>query len=347
MKLTPLYHNNKISNSTLVYKEGKVFETLTLWQTKVFATIVFGLQSLVEIQFSGKKDIPEEITFDSEDSTFVLKIDLSKFVSPQNYQAAYEAIEKLQSGFKIILPSKFGKHREEISMIILSVDRPLLNNKYKDSTVLLKVAKKAALAIADIKIQNGKRGQFTRWYYEVTMNATSKYTQKFYWLISAWKHEKEFRTTVDKLKEELGIADTELKNFSDFKREVLRRIEKDLRQGDICIDLEKGTEYLKEVRGRKIVKLIFKIFKHSENNHSEDNLYVWHIISTLRKSFNFKDSHIEDITPTLLQNSTANQLDRVIEKLAEINNNYRMGKIKVKSSLEGYIIQSVKNLFNK
>lgn len=346
MNLTPLFQSNEISNSTLVYKVGKSFETLSLWQTKVFAIIMYNLQCLVQMKISGKNEIPDELPFDPEDATFILKIDLSKIVSKQNYKAAYEAIEKLQSGFKVILPSKMGKHREEISMIILSVDRPLLQNKYKDSTILIKVAKRAALAMADIKISNGRPVEFTKWYYEVAINATSKYTQKFYWLISAWKNENEFKISVDDLKNELGIEENELKNFSFFKREVLKRIEKDLKYGDCWIDLEKGTQYIKDKKSNKIIFLIFKIYRQ-EIEKIENNLYVWHIISTLRKEFDFKDQHVEELIPILSNNLTEKDCDNIIEKLAVINTMKQRGKLLIQSSYQGYIIKSIKNLFKQ
>ena len=75
MHLTPLFQSNDISNSTLVYKVGKGYETLTLWQTKVFAIIMYNLQCLVQMKMSGKTDIPDELSFDPEDATFMLKID--------------------------------------------------------------------------------------------------------------------------------------------------------------------------------------------------------------------------------------------------------------------------------
>ncbi len=344
-KLTPLYQSNVISNSTLVYKANNRLESLNLWQNKFFAAILFGLRPLFEMKMTGKNELPGTLQFDKEDATFVLNIDLAKIVTKQNYNTVFEAIERLQTGFKIVLPSLLGEYREEISMIILSIDRPKIrNSNYKDSLVQIKIAKRAALAMAEIKLDRGRPIEFTKWYYEVAINATSKYTQKFYWLLAARKNEGRLIIKLADLRAALGIGQDELKNFAFFKREVLKRVEKDLKKhGDCYISLdEDGIEYKKE--GAKIISLHLKIFKR-KIVEEVNNLYICSIISTLKKHFKLNDDNIEEIVRVLKVNDRQKDCDAVLMKLAQINTKFHSGRLKIQSSLAGYIIQSIKNLF--
>ena len=186
--LSPVYQSNEISASLFLQQKKKhVFEPLSLYQNKIFATIMYELSGLREMILYKREKLPDNINYDPEDSTFIICIDMSKIVKPISYESLFTAIIELQSGFKIILPSKFGKNREELSMIILAVEREQKGKYYQSAIVRLKIARKAALALTNIKTVNNRHIEFTKWYYETALNATCKYTQKFYFMLSAWQ----------------------------------------------------------------------------------------------------------------------------------------------------------------
>ena len=339
--LSPIYQSNEISASVFLQQKKKhVFEPLSLYQNKIFATVMYELNGLREMTLYKKKELPKNIDYDPEDSTFVVSIDMSKIVKPMSYEALYTAIIELQSGFKIILPSKFGKNREELSMIILAVEREQKGKYYQSAIVRLKIAKKAALALTNIKTVNDRPIEFTKWYYETALNATCKYTQKFYFMLSAWKNTGYLKISLEKLKEELGILPHEFLNFAVFKREVLKRIEKDLRNSHCSIDLENDTAYLKKYGNKKITDIHFKINTIKEKGIT--NIFAQQLLFILKKEFKLKENHYESLYPVLdvMNSNDFEEALSLLSKIKRLENNNGINE-----SVAAYTVESIRNLF--
>jgi len=346
--LTPLFQSNAITHSLMAYTNNGGCQPLTLWQQKIIAMLIYFLQPLVRLKMQGgsiTEAFPSELNYDANNAVFRFCMDLKNLTTHEHYAAACHALEILQSGLKIILPSKYGKCREEISMIIVNIDRQRLKDdgNYKDSIVFLEIAKRPALAIADITLQSGKAVEFTKWYYEVSMNARSKYTQKLYWLLASWRNTGVFKITLDELKEALGIERTQFSAFNDFKKRVLLPVSHDLKNSDCPLDLNK-VKYIKNEKG-KITALEIKTGKPSAAL-AESNLYVRHIVDLLKKYFGFQAAHVEEILPLLLAHSGADEGGRLFSKLSELHTMFQKGKIRALKSMPNYVIRVVKNMFH-
>jgi len=303
---TEIYQSNRITN-------GK-FQGFTLIQSRVLVCIIKQLQEPIKSSMSGLDWEQLEMFRTNTNKEFIqIPIPLKEIAKPKQYKEVYDSIVEMMS-LKMKVKPVFGNENVKIAVLINAIES---SRKIKGaSIVFIQVMREVANEL--IAIEKNSKGQpqfYTKYLYEVAMNASNKYTYKLYWIIASWKSKGGFRMSLSQLRESLGISEEEYPEFSDFKRRVLIPIQKNLeKKADCWFNCkEKGFE-IKD--GKKVIALNFKIIVPELLEEVQDkkdyirNLLIMH--------FRFLDSHFKAIQPILGDFLTKDTASAMLHKITEL-----------------------------
>ena len=307
---TEVFQSNRIT-------EGR-FVGFTLIQSRVLVCIMKQLQVPIKSSMSaissGTEGQQLEMfklnTVNSE--SMQIAIPLKEIGKPFQYKEIYESIEQMMS-LKIKVKPLLSKENFKIAVLINAIEMSKKING--TSVVFIQIMREVANEL--IYVEKNIKGQpiYTKYLYEVAMNASNKYTYKLYWLISSWKVKGGFHKTLKELYNFLGISDDEYPEYTDFKRRVLIPIQKDLEKKSDCWFncKEKGFEVK---NGRKVIALNFKIIVpilEEQLNERKDyirNLLIMH--------YGFKETHINALQPILGPSIGLAETTVIINKMLEL-----------------------------
>ncbi len=221
---TELYQPNR-----LTYGRYKSF---TLLQSRILITLIKELQEAVLASMNGKDWQTLNIFHSKESNLIRVPIRLKDIAHPRQYNEVYEAAVQLGKA-SVRLPSSISKEYYCIATLFPRVELPKIIAG--NSVMYVEIFKDAARKLIEIdRTGNGRPGYFTRYLYEVAMNATNKYTCKLYMIISSWKQKGGFKISLQELKLQIGISENEYTEYFDFKKRVLLPAQKDLEYKSDC-----------------------------------------------------------------------------------------------------------------
>ena len=179
--------------------------------------------------------------------------------------------------------------------------------------------------VADILIKidrdiDGTPKNYTRHAYEVSQNATCKFTPTIYKLLCSWRKKGEFKISLDELRADLCLTSM-YNEYSDFKRRVLTPVMNELKRiGDCWFDCTvKG--FVEKKRGKPTM-LCFKVI--TPEVIKEKDQKADYIRNMLRNNFKFQTKDIEDINH-ILRNKEISQ-SNIINKILFIESQiYKKG----------------------
>lgn len=309
---TVIYQSNRITN-------GK-FKGFTLLQAKILLCLIKNLQKEIKADMAGK-DWKQGTLFDEVKGMLRVGLSLSEISRPDQYRQVYAAAEELQKISVELKSPKEGYIR--IASLIPMLDVPKIHDKYvspklKGKAVMyVSILREVAEKLIEVeKNINGKPQFFTKYLYEVAMASRNKYTWKLYTIISSWKEKGGFTIKLNELREQLGLDSTEYPEYSDFKRRVLRPVQKELETKADC--WFNCAEKSFEVRDNKTVtRLNFKVIVPEMEDELKSKLE--NIKTLLRIHLSFKDSHIRLLEDFLGSEMTKDRVEAIYLKITEIN----------------------------
>lgn len=281
---TPIYQSNRVTDS-----RGE----LTLMQLRLFLNIMKIFQEPIRNGMDGKDWMQLPLFSEQRNPDYIeIPISLSEITDPRQYKALYEAALDLQSR-KYFIPSELRQGFFDSVVLFTNVSAPI---KIKGASTIF-VTMNKPLAEYLIRIDRDDKGRaikYTKYLYEVAIQASSKYTVQLYIKISSWKKKGGFRIKLDDLRQELGLAPDEYPNFADFKKRILIPAQNELEKKADCWFYcdAKGFE-VKE--GRKVVALNFKIVTpelEDQKNDTKD-----YVINLLKSGFGYQTDDLRPLEP--------------------------------------------------
>lgn len=325
---TPIYQSNRITNGR--------FKGFSLLQTRFFVSLIKALQGAVKAEMEGK-DWRQLIMFDEMNKDMLrVGIQLSDIARPDQYEEVIEAAKSFLN-VNVEVESSFGKGRVKLTNLLTAVDFPVkVNGK---SVVYVELYKNVGHEIISIeKNFNGQPIKFTKYFFETAIAAKSKYTAKMYMLISSWKSKGGLFTTLDNLRGILGMGEEEYTNYNDFKRFVLKPVQKDLEKKADCWFNCAAKDFEKK-DGRKVVGLSIKIITPDlEEKERERADYVRQL---LRMHAFFKDAHIVEIQPIFREGA---DYQGILFKIQDLMQFLKENKETI-GNTQAYIVRSLLNEF--
>lgn len=309
---TVIYQSNRITN-------GK-FKGFTLLQAKILLCLIKNLQKEIKDDMAGK-DWKQGTLFEEVKGMLRIGLNLSEISKPYQYRDVYAAAEELQKVSVELKSPNEGYVR--IASLIPMLDVPKIDKKYVSPKVkgkaimYISVLREVAEKLIQVeKKLNGQPQFFTKYLYEVAMSSRNKYTWKLYTIISSWKEKGGFTIKLDELREQLGLDSEEYPEYSDFKRRVLKPVQKELEGKADC--WFNCAEKSFEIRDSKTVtRLNFKVIVPETEN--ELIVKIENIKMLLRMHMGFKDSHISRLKGVLGSETTKERVEAIYIKITEIS----------------------------
>ncbi len=145
---------------------------------------------------------------------YTCSIRLGDTAHPKQHREVYKAALQLRKA-RVKLPSSISKEYDCIATLFYRAELPQM--VAGNSIMYVELFQDAACKLIGIdRTGNGRPGYFTRYLYEVAMNATNKYTYKLYMIIASWKQKGGFRILLEDLKLQMGIAPEYYRDYCDF-----------------------------------------------------------------------------------------------------------------------------------
>ena len=313
-----------IPGETVIYQSNRIthgkFKGFTLLQAKILLCLIKNLQKEIKADMAGK-DWKQGTLFEDVKGMLRIGLNLSEISKPDQYHQVYAAAEELQKVSVELKSPNEGYIR--IASLIPMLDVPKIRDKYvspkvKGKAVMyVSILREVAEKLIEVeKNINGQPQFFTKYLYEVAMASRNKYTWKLYTIISSWKQKGGFTIKLNELREQLGLDSTEYTEYSDFKRRVLRPVQKELEGKADC--WFNCAEKSFEIRDNKTVtRLNFKVIVPEMED--ELKIKIENIKTLLRIHMGFKNSHISRIEGFLSSKLTKERVDAVYFKITEIN----------------------------
>jgi len=302
---TELYQPNRLTNSK--------YKSFTLLQSRILITLIKELQEAILASMNGK-DWKQMGLFPSDEPNLIrVPIRLKDIAKPRQYREVYEAALELAK-VSIRLPSSISKEYYSIASLFPRVELP--KRVSGNSVIYVDLFKAAASKLIEIdKTGNGSPGYFTKYLYEVAMNAKSKYTYKLYMIIASWKLKGGFRISVNELKLQLGIDPDDYANYKEFKRRVLLPVQKDLEFRSDCWFNCSVTGF-EERQGRKVCMLNFKIIVPAPDYVSREK--TDHIKYLLTTHFGFQSQDLKEIENVFTMLIDNDSFEKILLKLQDL-----------------------------
>lgn len=303
---TELYQPNR-----LTYGRYKSF---TLLQSRILVTLIKELQEAVLASMNGNDWQSLNIFTSNQSNLIRVPIRLKEIAHPRQYKEIYEAALQLGKA-SIQLPSSISKEYFCIATLFPRVELPKI--VAGNSIMYVELFKDAACRLIEIdRTSSDRPGYFTRYLYEVAMNATNKYTYKLYMIIASWKQKGGFRISLEELKRQMGIADGDYQEYCDFKKRVLVPVQKDLEYKSDCWFNCSASGFDERDRTKRIKWLNFKIIVPApETVIKEKTDYIKYL---LRSYFAFTDTKLKTVEGCFSKLITADSIEQVLLKLQDL-----------------------------
>jgi plasmid replication initiation protein len=302
---TEIYQTNRITN-------GK-FNGFTLIQTKLLVGIIKGLQDAIKFNMSGNNWEQLELFKPTHEGLVRVGIFLSEIARPDQYKEVIQAGKEMQT-LQIKLKRKIDdkEYIGHTSLITVFNEPRKINGR---SVVFIDMLKDVAKQVIDIdKNAKGIPAHYTKYLYEVALQARCKYTPKLYMLLSSWKSKGGAYFTLPELKTQLGIGEEEYSRYADFKKFVLIPVQKDLeKKSDIWFNCKASDFEMR--KGKEVIGISFKIIVPEFEIEMEQK--ADYIRQMLRLHFQLNDSLIQRIAP-IFSNMDSQKYASIVNKIQDI-----------------------------
>jgi len=331
--VTEIYQPNRVTN-------GK-HKSLSLLQSRILLLLIKELQKAIIASMNGKDWVQLNLFEITQRGLVRVPIRLKEVTKPNHYNEVYEATLQL-SKIQIKLPSSISKDFYCITVLFPRVHLPVIENNH--SIIYVELFLEVAKKLIEIDItSSGRPGYFTRYLYEVAMNAKNKYTYKLYMLISSWKSKGGFRISLVNLKEQLGLVPGQYSHYREFKKRILQPVQKDLEYKSDCW-FNCNVSGFEERSNKKVEYLNFKIIIPARPEVLKERKD--YLLNLLRTHFHFTDFHLKEIFPLINKIIDTENIEYILHKLHEIKeyiSRQRGGKGEINST-PNYTLSILKKL---
>lgn len=189
-----------------------------LYQEKIYTEMIRQLQDALILSFNHQAYKQLEMF---QDDKVVLDIPLSAISTPSQYPKVRQSLKKMAVQPIVLdyIDPQTNQPRERVGGLFIA-DFPKTSSYRGKAKIIMD--RMVANAILTFKINvNGQSVHYTRYLYNVVMNAKSAHHINLYRLISSWKKKGFFTITYPELLAYLGIPENQYKKFYDFQRRVL------------------------------------------------------------------------------------------------------------------------------
>lgn len=291
-KLTSMKQPNKVTYASYDY---------TLIQQKVLTYIIYYLQQSINEQVKNKINVSQLDLFKNTDKIQIPLI-LRDFATHGNYKHVIDSV-KLMASTLIKFPEKRDKNGITYyneGHLISNILTPKVS--YKKEIIVL-IDKDVATDILNVE-----RG-FTRFAFEISFNTKNKYTGRIYQIICRWRDTGGFRMKYSELRDTLGIDDNKYKDWSDFKKRVIKDVQLELNErADVWfeVEMEKGEDgqYL---NFKVITSELMSVYKKQKEQ----------ILTILKVHLGYNESDYKSISIYLLKPHLYIDLMQKLIQLAE------------------------------
>ncbi|GHT53704.1 RepB family plasmid replication initiator protein [Bacteroidia bacterium] len=161
---------------------------------------------------------------------------------------------------------------------------------------------------------------FTRFIKEIAFSTQSKYTVRFYFLISSWKDKGGFSIYTDKLRKWLMLGD-KYPQYKSLYQRIIRPVYEELFEKANC--WFEMAEVFKEGETEPY-KLNFKVIKSALSKKEEDalNLQIKNITNILTSYFKMEDKHLKQLIPLINLGNTGIVLEKITYLHEYLNKNF-------------------------
>lgn len=312
-----------------------------LMMQKIITTLSLIFQDSVNFNIDRKRDIQLSM-FEVKGDFVFIEIPYSLLIKePSNYKLVRNALRKLTTT-RVEIPYKnldTGEDRIRITGL-LRVDMPSKPNYSKK--IIIDMERRVVERFIQIDLDENGPVRFTKFLYEVTQNATSKYTAPIYKILASWRSKGIYKVRLNELKEILCIPQNSYSELSDFKKRIIMPVQKDLfERADLWFNCKKKG--FTEVKNNEIwlnFKLITPLISEQENNKRQ------HLKNSLI-NYGFTDRQLGEIANLLNDvNISSEYIWRLVSQIDEkiVSNNSDRTKDKI-INRPAYMVTSLINHF--
>lgn len=316
------------------------FEKFSLYQTKILVAIMSKLQNAIQHEMNGGSYRQLDI-FSNANSDITISIPFQEIASFQKYEEVKAAIETLRTvpvSFKSSKNEGYIKH----TGLITSYEIPESVAGKKKYFYLNLDREVAELLIKVDKKDGGVPINFTKYIYAIAMGTKNQYTARLYMIISSWRAKGGFTISLQDLKYQLGINDSEYSNFANFKKRVLIPAQKDLENlADCWFNCAESNFEVKE--GKKVTHLNFKIISPElmKQISEKEEVLLTNIKAFLETHIKLSKDDVSFIMNLVKTSSTP--IHEIFEKIVSL-----ITLVKDKNDIsnkQGYFMTSIKKYF--
>jgi hypothetical protein len=319
---------NRVTNSIYDY---------TLIQERLLNSLIFYLQDAIKISFQN--DDYKQLTLWKnldDDQSISIKIPLKDISIPQHYDHVKKVIELL-AGRVVKIPF-INKDTNTPWIHIQSLFNAKLPVKSDWSSHIEIILKKdvAKYLIEIEKDDQGRPIQYTRFIYQIALNANNKYTAKIYKKLCSYRKKGGFVMPLEEFRIWLGI-ENKYKNYCDIEKRILVPVQEELENKADCWFNCKSQDFTTK-KGNVVTHINFKVI--TPDLLKEAEMQKDHVFNLLRMHFKFEDRHIDQIRPIFDNSSTSH----ILQKIMELHEYYRDNVSRIKD-ITGYTISVLLNEF--
>ncbi|GEO05532.1 RepB family plasmid replication initiator protein [Adhaeribacter aerolatus] len=303
------------------------FSTL---QTRILYSIIFHLQVHIEAVIKGV-NMDQLPLFQENTNKVRLVIPIKEFGMPaKHYYLLRDAMSAVAS-IPVQLDTRDPVTGAEAWKVSGLFEAYVPKEKYQ---------RNITIEIDKLVVQwmiNTKLGGFTKFAYEIAMNASTKWTSRLYVFISSWKQKGGVTITLENFRHMLCLEEKYLK-FSHLVARVIEPARIELHEkSDVWF------EYSVIDKKGKPDKIVFKIIQASEVKQREIELENKknQIMYWCSDRFNFKENHKKSILEILTPENTT----LIFLKLAELYNYiYVDKKVADLRNVPEYVLKSIQTM---
>jgi len=284
---TFIYQPNRVTNSSYVY---------SLIQERLFNAVMYFLQLAIKKRMNGEDYTQLSIFKENDTADISLVIPLKEIAKPRQYPYCRESIKQL-AGIVVTIPYHDEKRKENRIRYAGLFRADISGEVKRSSKINIDIDRKVARLLIEIDLDPQKRPiNYTKYVYEIANKAKNKYTPRIYKMICSWKKKGFYSVSLDDFRNWIGIED-KYKYYRDIKKNILLPVQKELFDKADCWFNCDTKDFAVKSRNQ-VVQLNFIIY--SPESFREEEKIRDYVRYLLKDHFSFKEFHIEQINPVLI-----------------------------------------------
>jgi plasmid replication initiation protein len=247
----------------------KAIHNYTLIQERIFVCVIYYLQAHMTKVMNGQQAHQLDIFAERNTQYIDMDIPLRLIGKPYQYNEIRDrAKEMLQIVIEMVVKDDAGKGDKKRAQGLFTYveypDKSGEGTRRRSGNLGVRMSNDVAKLLLSVRYKSGTAVEYTKFMFNVALQAQNKYTSRIYQLICSWtqtdaKGQRILTVNYDQLREILYIGD-KYRDYEAFKRSILAPVREELKQNaDIYFEVSETRD-----ARRHVDKINFIILRTAE-----------------------------------------------------------------------------------